>query len=88
MLERKAINVTIVHALREKLRECAASSGLRNPIPELMWGRWENEDRESYFIGFHEKDELPQDEPIRIIIEPSPKPWVERSESWKPKPGL
>lgn len=67
MLEKRIVDVTIGKQLRKKLAELAASSGLSNPIPGLTWGKWDDEDEESYFIGFYEKKELPTKDPIRII---------------------
>lgn len=67
MLEHKVVNLRVGDFLREKLTDRSLSSGLKNPIPEIIWGRWEDEEEDSYSIGFHERDELPTNDPIRII---------------------
>ena len=67
MLERKVLNLGVSDCLKRKLRERAARSGLTDPLPGILWGKWDDEVEEGYSIGFYERGEIPSDDPIRIV---------------------
>jgi hypothetical protein len=67
MLGKRSINLQVGATLRGVIADRARNSGLRNPIPEIFWGRWTDEEDEAYFLGFHDRSRLPVDDPVFII---------------------
>ena len=67
MLEKKSINLRIGAKLKKVLAEDLSSSELDDPLPGILWGQWDTETNEHYVIGMYERDELPVDDPVRII---------------------
>jgi hypothetical protein len=63
-------------------------SGLRNPIAGLTWGRCEELDEvNSYSFGLYERDELPAEDPIRIIARRRESPGCARGAARSPPPA-
>jgi hypothetical protein len=42
-------------------------SGLQSPLPAILWGRADNEEADSFQIGFYEREELPTSDPVRLV---------------------
>ena len=62
MLAWKVLDVQISDCLKQKLNERAVASGLSDSLPGILWGKWDDEVNEYYFIGFHERAEIPTGE--------------------------
>ena len=67
MLERRVINLRIGDTLRQVLFQRSSASRLEEPVPGILWGKWDGEQHECYSIGFYERKDLPIDDPIRIV---------------------
>jgi hypothetical protein len=67
MLEKKSLNLRIGPALKEALRKKCAESGLSSPLPGIIWGRWGDENIDTYSIGIYERSNVPCDDPVRIV---------------------
>lgn len=67
MLPKRVVNLKVGTSLKEMLDQRQLACGLQNPIPAILWGREDSQKEESLVIGFYERDELPEQDPIRII---------------------
>jgi hypothetical protein len=67
MLEKKFLNLKIGLALQEALQKKCVESGLSDPLPGIIWGRWDDENIDTYSIGIYERSNLPYDDPVRIV---------------------
>lgn len=67
MLAKRLLNIKIGDRFRRALEEGSSASGLTDPLPGLLWGKWDDETQEYYSIGFFERSEIPTEDPIRIV---------------------
>jgi hypothetical protein len=67
MLEPQVLDLKVSLRVKEMLELRGAASGLTDPLPAIIWGKWNDETDEDYSIGFYERERLPADDPIRIV---------------------
>ena len=67
MLEKRVLNTQIGDRLRTIIAHHARASDLKQPVPSLVLGRSENEPEERLGLGFYERCDIPQGEPIRLV---------------------
>lgn len=67
MLEKRIINLEIGKDLRDRLQYRMQQSDLKEPVPSISWGKWDDEKEERFMIGFYERSRLPVWDPVRLI---------------------
>lgn len=61
------VNVLLSADVRGLIKTLAMTSGLREPVPGLLWGTSSDRADASLYLGFYEKSELPSEDPVFLI---------------------
>ena len=67
MLQKKTIRCQLSPAFKDRIKEHVGSSDLSIPVPSISWGKWEDETDEHFFLGYYERSQLPEQDPIRFV---------------------